>query len=187
MTVLEAQVQTLLRSGDAKAAATAAIEGLGPSVLGFLCALHGDDDGKDVFSTFAEHLWRGLPRFRGECPLRAWAFRLAVHASAHFRRDPWRRRRSRLRSSAASRLAASVTRASTPRARDERLELLREELDPEDHALLILRLDRELTWDEAAIVLSHEGEAVSPATLRKRFERIKTRLAQRARERGLLG
>jgi len=183
---LETRIRDLLVSGDAEAAATAAIQALGPSVLGYLCATNGDDDGEDVFSAWAEDVWKGLPRFRFEAPLRVWAFRVAWRAAARFRRDPWRLRRQRLATSAASRLAASLTRSGRPRARDERLERLSKELGPEDHTLLILRLDREMTWEEISAVLGTEGRPMSPATLRKRYERLKDRLARRARQKGIL-
>lgn len=50
----------------------------------------------------------------------------------------------------------------------------------------MLRVDRELEWDEVAAVLSAEGAPVEAATLRKRFERLKDKLAERARQEGLL-
>jgi RNA polymerase sigma-70 factor, ECF subfamily len=181
---LEHRVRELLAAGDADGASTAVIDALGPSVLGYLAALHGDDDGDDMLSWWAEDVWRGLPGFRFECPLRAWAFRLAWNASSRFRRDPWLLRRQRLPTSAASRLAGSVALART-RGRDERLERLRATLDAEEHTLLVLRLDREMGWDEISAVLSEGGAPLSSATLRKRYARLKDRLARRARRNGL--
>jgi len=180
------RVRVLLEAGDARAAASAAIEGLGPSVFGLLCALHGRDDAQDVFSAFAEDLWRGLPGFRWECSLRAWAFRIAHNASHRFRRDPWRVRRERLRSSAASRLARSVSSASLRQGGDERIDVLGAELEPDDRALLVLRVRRGMAWEEIAVALSSDGQRVSAATLRKRFERLKARMAEMARDKGLL-
>jgi RNA polymerase sigma-70 factor, ECF subfamily len=127
----------------------------------------------------------GLPAFRFEAPLRAWAFRVAWRASARFRRDPWRARRQRLATSAASRIAISVTRAGL-KDPDDRLERLRRTLAPEDHTLLVLRLDREMTWDEIALVLSDDGRNATSAALRKRFERLKNTLGRRARRSGIL-
>ena len=57
------------------------------------------------------------------------------------------------------------------------------ELTAEDQTLLALRLDQELTWEEVAEVLSIEGRVIDPATLRKRYERIKARLAAIVKER----
>ena len=179
------RVRELVAAGEVDAAATACIEEVGSSVLGYLCALHDDDDAWDVFSLWEQDVWKGLPGFRFECSLRAWAFRLAWHASARFRRDPWRARGQRLGTSAASRLAASM-RGTMSHPRDERLERLRRRLDEEELTLLVLRLDREMSWEEISAVLSEGGGAVSPETLRKRFERLKDKLAARAREEGLL-
>jgi RNA polymerase sigma-70 factor, ECF subfamily len=64
--------------------------------------------------------------------------------------------------------------------------MLRAELPVEDRTLLVLRLDRELEWDEIAAVLGAEGVPVSAAALRKRYERLKARLERRAREEGLI-
>lgn len=182
---LDRRVRELLASGDADAAATAVIDALGTSVLRYLAALYGDDDADDMLSWWAEDVWRGLPGFRFECPLRAWTFRLAWNASSRFRRDPWLLRRQTLPESAASLLAATVLPASTP-SHDERLERLRATLGAGEHGLLVLRLDRELTWGEISTVLSDAGPPLSSATLRKRYERLKDRLARSARRRGFL-
>jgi RNA polymerase sigma-70 factor (ECF subfamily) len=180
-------VRKLVSSGDADSAATAAVEALGPAILGYLRTLHGDeDDAEDVFQQWAEDLWRGVAGFRGECALRAWAYRLAWHASARFRRERWRQRRTRLPTSAASRLAASVARSTPLGRRDERLEILGKDLAPEDRTLLLLRLDLEMSWEEIAAILAQDGAETTPAALRKRFQRLKERLGEIAREKGLL-
>lgn len=173
---------------DVAVRASATIRDLGPAVYGYLCMmLDQEDDARDVFSQWAEDLWRGLPGFRHECTLRAWAFRLAWHATARHLRDPYRARGQRLPSSAASRLAASVAGSSAlPGGRREQLRKLRETLDLEDQTLLHLRIDKELDWEEVAAVLAKEGPPVSTVALRKRYERLKARLAKLARDEGLL-
>jgi RNA polymerase sigma-70 factor (ECF subfamily) len=185
---LDARVRELVAAGDPAAAATAAIESLGPAILGYLRVLHRDeDDAADVFQRWAEDLWRGIDGFRGDGALRAWGYRLAWHASARFRRDGWRQRRVRLRTSMASRLAGSVARSAPLGRRDERLDVLAKDLAPEDRTLLLLRLDLEMPWEEIAEVLAEDGVDLSPPALRKRFQRLKERLGELAREKGLLG
>jgi RNA polymerase sigma-70 factor (ECF subfamily) len=78
--------------------------------------------------------------------------------------------------------------SATERKRALRSTLIaqRARLSPEERALLVLRLDRDLAWREVATVLSADGEPVDEAALRKRFERLKAKLAQLAREEGLL-
>ena len=187
MDAVETGVLSLADAGQADAAATAAIEGYGAAVFGYLRSLLDEVDARDVYAQWAEDLWRGLAGFRREASLRAWSYRLAWHAACRLHRDPFRARGTRLPTSAASRLAASVA-ASTVATGSRRagLDRLRAQLPPEDRTLLTLRLDRELEWDEVAEVLSAEGAPVSAAALRKRFERLKERLRELAREEGLL-
>ena len=184
---VETRVRDLLAGGDADGAATAALEEFGPAILGWLRALHGPDDGDEVFAAFAERLWKGLTGFRGESGLRAWAYRIAWNASHSFRSDAWQRRRRRLATSAASRLAANLSRSLGPSVDEPRLRKLREMLPPDDHTLLVLRLDREMAWEEIAAVLSGSGQPVTAPALRKRYERLKKKLAHSAREEGLVG
>ncbi len=185
----EKTIAAHLDRGDLRGAASDAMRAYGPQVLGYLAAVLRDDDAaRDVFSQFCEDLLKGLPGFRRECSFRAWAFKLAWHAATRFHRDPYRQRGRRLVTADASRLAASVTRDSSfrPGGRSERMIKLRQALDPEEQTLLIMRLDKELAWDEVSQVLSGRGEPVTPAALRKRFERLKEKLGRLAREQGLI-
>jgi RNA polymerase sigma-70 factor, ECF subfamily len=184
---IESRFRSLLARGAFRDAATAVIEGYGPAVLGYLCSLSTDlDDARDVFSLWAEDVWKGLEGFRGECTVRAWAYRLAWHAASRYRRDGYRRRREPLPPSAASCLAESVRSAMRPDGRHEALRRLRSALDPEEQTLLVLRVDRDLSWEEVATVLSATGDRIEPPALRKRFERVRARLADLAREEGLV-
>src|SRR5574341_1427439 len=185
---LDADIRGLLARGEHVAAATRAVEGVGPTIFGYLCSLHEEDDAKEVFSMWAEDVWRGLASFRGEASVRTWSYRLAWHASCRFRRDAFRRRREPIPTSAASRLAASVASMSglTPGSRRERLERLRAALTPDEQSLLVLRVDREREWEEIAAILSEDGEPVSSVALRKRFERLKEKLAELARTERLI-
>jgi RNA polymerase sigma-70 factor (ECF subfamily) len=182
------EVLELLRRGERERALEVALRAYGPGVLGYLENVLGDaDDARDVFQKLAEDLWEWLPEYRGGS-LRAAAYRIGRHAASRFRREAWRRRRERMRTTMASRIAASI---ASPESRlatgpKDRLERLRAALDPDERTLLILRLDREMSWNEVAEVLSEDGAPVDSAAARKRFERVKDRLAKLAREQGLL-
>lgn len=183
---VEARVTALLAGGDHRGAATEVIRGYGPRALGYLHRLLGNDtDAADAFSMFAEQVWRGMPNFEGRSSVKTWAFKAAWSAAMKVRDDAWRRLREGLPSSAASQLADEVRTNTALRFETLRqeLEVLRAELTAEDQTLLALRLDQELTWDEVAEVLSIEGRAVDATTLRKRYERIKGRLAAIVRDR----
>lgn len=181
-------MRAAVERGDHAAAATAVIRELGPSALGYVRSLVRDEaDAAEAFSRFAEDLWRGIGGWRGDSSLRTWAYKIAWCAAMDVRTSAWKRRARRLESTEASRLADDVRTRSV--VRDERRRLLldkiRADLAPEEQSLLFLRIDQELEWAEIAEVLSTAEARVEPAALRKRFERLKERLAQRLREDGL--
>jgi RNA polymerase sigma-70 factor (ECF subfamily) len=173
----EADVLALLDRGDTAGAATAAIRGYGPQVFGYLTAILKDDDvAADAFSAFCEDLWRGIGAFRRESSVRTWAYRVAWHAAMRAAREPWRKKRQRLATSAASDIAAEVrstTLTHLKQSTADRLAEARRSLTAEEQTLLILRVDRNLPWKDVAHVLSTE--------LRKRFERLKEKLRDKLR------
>jgi RNA polymerase sigma-70 factor, ECF subfamily len=185
----ETRVLALASAGDMSGAATEAIRALGPEVLRYLRSLLRDEGAAtDAFSQWAENVWMGLPTFRGDASLRSWVFRLAHHAALNAKDEAWRRRGRRLETGEASLLADDVRTKTV--VRDERhrqvLEKLRGELSLEERSLLALRVDQRLSFTDIAAVFAAEGERVEPATLMKRFERLKDRLGKLAKERGLV-
>ncbi len=187
---LEQRIGELLRAGDHAAAATVAVRGFGPQILGYLQALlRSDDDGAEAFSTFCENLWIGIPSYQHRNTFKAWAYAIAYHAALRIVQNPQRKRERPLQTSHAEQLALEVRSQTAPHlltANKDGLAELRQALDPADQTLLILRLDRGLSWAEVAEVLTPEGEEVSEAGLRKRFERVKLRVRELAVARGLL-
>jgi RNA polymerase sigma-70 factor (ECF subfamily) len=194
---LEDDVQALCERGDLEGAATLTLRGLGGEILGFLRAVHRDETvADDVFSAFAEGLWRSLPGFAWSSTLRTWAYAIARNASRMERRGTGRRERRgvRLESSALENVAAAVRTETLTFLRTDkrsRLEALREALSPEDRELLVLRVDRGLAWNDLARVLAEEGAldeaevAREAARLRKRFQLLKERLRVMARGPGV--
>jgi len=187
---LEERVAELRAQHQDDQAATAVIEALGSEILGYLRAVLRDEgDANDAFSLFAEAVWRGLAGFRGEASLRVWCYRVAWRTVLSQKRDPYRRRRDRLETTMASRVAGRIF-ASTAvelERQSTALDRLRAKLEPEEQTLLTLRLDRKLSWREVAEILSEEGgELVDEQALRKRFERLKDKLFRAARDEGLV-
>jgi RNA polymerase sigma-70 factor, ECF subfamily len=196
----ETRVRALWDAGDLDSASTEAIRLYGAEVFGFLLALHAGDEGgaSDAFSTFCEHLWKGLGRFAWECSLRTWAYAVARNAS-HAQRRATRRTARRLvplsACAAAREMAARVRTETLSYLRTERRHAiveLRKALSHDDQALLTLRVDRDLAWlDLARIFLvdpaaSPEALQRESARLRKRFQLIKRQLLDLGRQRGLL-
>jgi DNA-directed RNA polymerase specialized sigma24 family protein len=71
-------------------------------------------------------------------------------------------------------------------SRREAFRQLQGELSPRDQTLLYLRASRALEWEEVAAVLSRGGGRVTSVALRKRYERLKRRLVEKAQAEGLL-
>jgi RNA polymerase sigma-70 factor (ECF subfamily) len=187
---LDQLIRERLAADGPDGAATALIEALGPAILRYLRSmLRVEEDAADAFSQWSENVWTGLPAFRGEASLKTWSYRLAWNAAQNLRNQAWKRRGQRFATGQASALADSIRTKSVVVVERQRqaLEELRAALSDEDRSLLVLRLDQQLSWNEVAGVLAAEGAPVEPAALMKRFERVKARLGELARERGLIG
>jgi RNA polymerase sigma-70 factor (ECF subfamily) len=196
---LEADIRSHCAQEDWGPAATAGIRGYGPEVLGYLTAMaRTETDAAEVFSAFCEDLWKGLPGFRWQSSFRTWAYTLARHALYRLSRDPHRRPGRQValsQSPEVLEVAASVRSTTMVHLRTEtknKFAVLRDQLDPDDRTLLILRVDRKLAWNEIARVMSESDDPdesdvkKTAAALRKRFERAKERLRKLAAEQNLL-
>jgi RNA polymerase sigma-70 factor, ECF subfamily len=198
---LEAEIRRRAEAHDFAGAAETAMRGYGREIYELLAALHRrDDDAAEVFSLFAEGMWRGLPGFSWRSSFRTWAYAVAHKASLRFRRDA-RRRAQRLRSlpgpSSISALVAEVRSSTQSFLRTEgknRFAELRAALPPDDQALLMLRVDRQLSFADLPRVLHEddaaplEGKALDreAARLRKRFQLVKEKLYEMGRKAGLV-
>jgi len=184
---LEAELRRRFDAGDLDGAMTAAVQGYGSELLGFLVGLTRDHDrASDILGAACERMWRGLPSFRWDSSFRVWAYAITRNEMLRTAPKVARDRAGVPVSQVASmHLALDQVRSATARfqqteVKDE-LSRLREQLDPEDHALVTLRLDRRLAWNDIARVLAADTPpanlAREAAALRKRFERLKERLA----------
>ncbi len=185
----EELVLSLLEAGNDREAATALLRTYGPAVVRYLRSLLREEGAvDDAFSLFAEWAWTGISRFRGDSSLRTWAFGVAWNAARRVSDEAWQKRKERLKTSDASKLAQEI-RASSALELDrqaDKLAEIRRELSAEEQNLLVLRVDQQLSWDEIASIVGSGGEAASAPVLRKRFERLKQRIARLARQRGLV-
>lgn len=162
----------------------------GAEILGVLVAMAGDDAvAADAYSLFSERLWRGLPKFRFECACRTWAYTIARRSLY----DVLRKRKaaadvlvspSGLPEAVA--LAASSTAPHLRTTNEQKLQAARASLSHDDQLLLVLRIDKQMAWSDVALVLGDgdqtpEALASACVVLRKRFSRIKARLARALR------
>jgi RNA polymerase sigma-70 factor (ECF subfamily) len=195
----DSNIRRAYDAGDLDLAATLALEAYGSEILSFLVArLRSMSEGQEAFSIFAEDLWRGLPAFGWRCAIRTWSYTLARNAANRLVAVAQRRPDRNLALSQHPSVSQAIGRARSATQIHQRTDVkdgvraLREQLEPDDQMLLLLRIDRDLSWRDAAIAMSGNAELDDDAIdresvrLRKRFERIKTDLRRMAEQAGLL-
>jgi RNA polymerase sigma-70 factor, ECF subfamily len=200
----EAEIKAACDLGDHEQALTLLLQTYAEELLTFLIARLGDrSHAEEAFSMLAEDLWAGLPKFEFRSSVRTWAYMVARHAAARYALAPARRKDRNLTLSNHVQLSQFVeqlrTRTEAYRQTNvkNQFRALRQQLEPDDQMLLILRVDRQMEWRELAMVMSSSddpGEAGvdeaalerEAARLRKRFERVKAELKRLAKQSGLL-
>ena len=196
---IDAEIRAASDREEWNRAATLALEAYGSEVLGFLLTQFRDSEqAADVFSEFSEQFWHSLPQFEWRCSPRTWAYKLARNAASRYRHGERHHARA-VQLTRPSELSQAVERVRS-RTSDylrtevkDRFQQLREELPQDDQALLVLRVDRDMSWLELAeVMLDGESKADAPslkkeaARLRKRYQLVKERLRDMARSAGLL-
>ena len=192
---VEVELARLRIEGRLKETATLAIESYGPEVLSFLEAMLRDrTDAGDVFAQACTDLWSGLPRFEARASMKTWFYTLARHAASRLRRSTRHRRFATL--SEISDIAERVRSRTRPHLQTEvkhGLAAIRATLSDADRMLLVLRVDRAMSWNDVARVMAEEDEGDSEpqlarvaARLRKRFQAVKETIRKRAKDTGLM-
>jgi RNA polymerase sigma-70 factor, ECF subfamily len=194
---MDAELRALVEGGDLPGAATRFMQQHGGDILAFLAVrFQNRSDASEVFSTFTEDFWRGLEEFQWRTSLRSWAYTVARNAANRYLRSRSRARAHLVHLDRTPDCPQAPRSVTAPYLRTEvkrRMRVLRDQLPVEDQTLLVLRIDKGLSWSELAVIMSGEGEALSEADtarwaarLRQRFTTVKRRLLALAREEGLV-
>jgi len=195
----EQEIRAAFDAGRMQDATSAVLSVYGDEILSFIHSrLRDRVDSEEAFAMFAEDLWSGLPSFGWRSSVRTWAYTLARNAAVRYASANGRRAARNLPLSCPAAVAQLVERVRETTecykrtAVKDQFRALREQLDLEDQTLLILRVDRNLSWRELAQALSGTvdlDEAVierESARLRKAFERVKRELKRLSEDQGLL-
>lgn len=193
--VNEDAIRSAHQRGDMQAAVRLGLELYQVEVYSFLCArLRSEADAHEVFSQLGEDVMRGIAKFAWRASFRTWLYTLARNAAVRFEASQAQHAK---RHEPISQVAdpAVVDRSRTrPYLRTDvkdRFAALRESLSPEEQSLLVLRIDRNLAWDEVARIMydgdEEDDEALKRHTtnLRQRFRQLKLRLEAWAKNEGL--
>lgn len=192
---VEEELAGLRAAGRLQEAATLAIESYGPEVLNFLEVMfRGHADSSDAFAQACEDLWKGLPRFEGRAAMKTWFYTLARHAASRLRRTVRPDRVAAI--SEVSDVAQRVRSRTQPYLKTEvkaGFAAIRASLDETDRLLLVLRVDRAMSWNDVARVMADAGDdesdeavARAAARLRKRFRTVKDSIREHAVAVGLI-
>jgi RNA polymerase sigma-70 factor (ECF subfamily) len=177
-------------TGDLRGAAALILQTYGPQIRRFLARrTPGQAAADEAYAEFVFDLWRALPGFRWECPVRVWSYTLARRAMIRCNRRARQRahREVPLSHSGLGEVGSPRTepRAALPTSTRRRVEALWQALPDEDRRLLVLRITRDLAWKEIACLMtdgraSEEALETQTARLRKRFQLIKAKLRKLA-------
>jgi RNA polymerase sigma-70 factor, ECF subfamily len=195
----EREIRAAFDAGRMQDAATEVLTVYGDEILSFIhTRLRDRVDSDEAFAMFAEDLWNGLPSFAWRSSVRTWAYTLARNATIRYSSTNHRRPGRNLPLSCPDAVAELVGRVRDTTecykrtAVKDHFRALREQLDLEDQTLLILRVDRNMSWRELAQTLSGSVDLDEPtieresARLRKAFERVKRELKRLSEREGLL-
>ena len=196
---LEERIRDATSARDYERAATLAIDCYGPELLGLAVnQLRDTEAASEVFADFSAMFWESLPRFEWRCSMRTWCYKLLRRAVwGHRNRERKHGRAQAL--TELSQLSNAIERVRTGTVEYKRTDVkdrfqeLRAQLPTEDQEILVLRVDRGLSWLDLAEVMSQSEQArteaelkTEAARLRKRFQLAKEQLRQLVLDAGLL-
>lgn len=190
----EDAIRSAHQRGDHQEAVRLGLELYQVEVYSFLCArLRSEADAHDVFSELSEDIWRGITKFEWRASFRTWFYTLARNAAVRFEKNQSHQNRQDPLSQVSDPVAVERSRTRPYQRTDvkDRFAALRETLSPEEQSLLVLRIDRKLSWDEVARIMYDGNEADEDelkrhsTNLRQRFRQLKLRLEEWAKNEGL--
>ena len=191
----EDAIRNAHQSGDTQEAVRLGLELYQVEVYSFLCArLRSEADAHEVFSQLTEDVVRGIAKFAWRASFRTWLYTLARNAAVRFEAAQSQHAKRHDPISQVSDPVVVERSRTRPYMRTDvkdRFAALRESLTPEEQSLLVLRIDRGLSWDEVARIMydgddDDEAELERHTTnLRQRFRQLKIRLEEWAKNQGL--
>lgn len=194
---IEHEIRAAAEGGAQGEAARLAITHYGPELLRFIAAMIRDEGlASEVFGQTCEDVWRGVPTMRWQSSFRTYCYAVARNACHRALRSPHQKRSVPLEDAPEiAALAATARTATAPYLRTETkhaMSSLRAQLSPDEQALLTLRVDRDLDWNDIADVLADAPlddvtRKRAAAQQRKRFERLTDKLRKLAVDAGILG
>lgn len=132
-----------------------------------IARVYAGREADDLVQEMFLQIWRSLPRFRGECAIGTWCYRVALNTALS-----WRRKVGRRREQSSGELDQKPA-GATPTERPQRtlLESFVESLTDADQAVLLMHLANQDAPEIAAALDMTEG------AIRTRLSRLRTKLS----------
>ncbi len=171
------------------------VEGYGPEVLRFLHGFLRDQEAaQEVFAQVCLQLCEIISSFRGQCPGRTWFYYQARFAALAWirQRDKKRRHEQRLQTQDLSRMSQliekvrSQTRPYLKTSVKDQFQTIQQQLTPQERMLLVLYKYQGMNSQQVAEAMSSPDEIWTRTMVRKRWQRLKQKIADIAQQRGLL-
>jgi RNA polymerase sigma-70 factor, ECF subfamily len=153
----EARLLEAARGGD-RAAFAVLVRDAAPMLERLaLRVLRHRQDAEDAAQEAILDAWRNLPRFRGEARFRTWAYRILVARAIDVAR---RRRPAEELPTAVACTASGPAEAAASNDLERAIREVIDELPPAQRAVLLLRTDHGLSYEEIAYVMGTGRDAV---------------------------
>lgn len=181
-------VRQALAAGDEVRATVRLLDAYGAEVFGFLAGVLDDvGEARAVYAAIGERARERLVTFGWPCGLRTWLYAIAHRVIGEVRQSS----ASPGEPVSAELPERGTTRPPPPRSRSAALAHLRSSLPLHDREMLVLHVDRRMTWDELALVFlgedaSAKDHALEILRLQARYRLLKDWLAREAAVRGIL-
>lgn len=160
----ETQIRILRDRLELSAAESAAIELYGPQVLGFLVTvLRSEGDARAAFSRASVELRACMRGFDESCSVRTRFYALAWMAARGGRRTSMSKNAVGGGGADGDEVPPSRTESLVQLQPVRGPAAIRDALSEADHALLVLRVDRAMPWEDVARILSPDTLAPAPS------------------------
>jgi RNA polymerase sigma-70 factor, ECF subfamily len=183
--ILESEIRELCLQRNFREASHKALSEYGAEILGWLVSVVPNQQiAEDICQDFCLAFWHALPGFEWKSSLRVWTYSLARYTRNRYYRDKHRKRQPESLSQFESELSVGLSTILSRMYQEQRLSQLaqlRRQLSEDEQTLLILRVDRELSFREIGEVMDWEE-----ATARKNFQYAKSKLTKLAKEAKLI-
>ena len=183
--IFEGEIRGLCLQKNYREASEKALFEYGAEILGWLVSVVPTQQiAEDICQNFCVAFWQALPGFEWKSSLRVWAYSLARYTRNRYYRDKHRKHQPESLSQFESELSVGLSTMLSRLYQGQRLSQLaqlRRQLAEDEQTLLILRVDRELSFREIGEVMDCEE-----ATARKNFQYAKNKLTNMAKEAKLI-